>query len=61
MLAGCESEVRGPGSTTEASTSDARSADTPQSDEHDWFADRAAAAGLDFVHFNGMSGEFYFP
>jgi hypothetical protein len=23
--------------------------------------DRAAAAGLDFVHFNGMSGEFYFP
>ena len=61
LLAGCESEVRGPGSTTEASTSDARSADTPQSDEHDWFADRAAAAGLDFVHFNGMSGEFYFP
>ena len=24
------------------------------------FADRAAAAGLDFVHFNGMSGELYF-
>ena len=27
----------------------------------DWFADRADAAGLHFVHFNGMSGEFYFP
>ena len=27
----------------------------------EWFADRAAEAGLDFVHFNGMSGEFYFP
>ena len=25
-----------------------------------WFTDRAAAAGIDFVHFNGMSGEYYF-
>ncbi|MEE8522337.1 MAG: hypothetical protein V3T72_00265, partial [Thermoanaerobaculia bacterium] len=25
-----------------------------------WFTDRAAAAGIEFVHFNGMSGEFYF-
>ena len=22
--------------------------------------DRAAEAGIDFVHFNGMSGEYYF-
>ena len=27
----------------------------------DWFVERAAASGLDFVHFNGMSGEFYAP
>jgi hypothetical protein len=27
----------------------------------DWFTDQAAAAGLDFVHFNGMSGAFYMP
>jgi hypothetical protein len=26
-----------------------------------WFSDRAKAAGLDFTHFNGMSGEFYYP
>ena len=26
-----------------------------------WFADKAQEAGLDFMHFNGMSGEFYFP
>ena len=26
----------------------------------DWFTERAAASGLHFVHFNGMSGEFYF-
>src|SRR5438552_6489975 len=26
----------------------------------EWFTDRAEALGLDFVHFNGMSGEYYF-
>ena len=26
----------------------------------DWFTDEAAAAGLDFVHVNGMSGEYRF-
>ena len=25
-----------------------------------WFTDRATASGIDFVHFNGMSGEYYF-
>ena len=29
--------------------------------EGDWFTDRAQEAGLDFVHFNGMSGKFYQP
>jgi len=28
--------------------------------EPDWFVDAAAASGLDFVHFNGMSGELSF-
>jgi hypothetical protein len=27
----------------------------------EWFTDVAAASGLDFVHFNGMSGEHYYP
>src|SRR6058998_3926593 len=27
----------------------------------DWFTERAEASGLDFVHFNGMSGEFFYP
>ena len=27
----------------------------------DWFTDRAKEVGLDFVHFNGMSGKFYQP
>jgi hypothetical protein len=29
--------------------------------ESPWFTDGAGAAGLDFVHFNGMSGETYYP
>src|SRR5204862_7157062 len=26
-----------------------------------WFTDRAKETGIDFVHFNGMSGKFYYP
>src|SRR5687768_2940138 len=29
--------------------------------EPEWFVDRAQASGVDFVHFNGMSGSFYQP
>ena len=31
------------------------------SDEAGWFDEAAADAGIDFVHFNGMSGEYYYP
>jgi hypothetical protein len=27
----------------------------------EWFTDKAKETGLDFVHFNGMSGESYYP
>jgi len=27
----------------------------------EWFTDRAEQTGLDLVHFNGMSGEYYYP
>src|SRR5712691_2744311 len=27
----------------------------------EWFVDQAAATGLDFIHFNGASGQFYYP
>ena len=29
--------------------------------DREWFVDRAAETGLDFVHFNGMTGKFYQP
>ena len=41
-----------PGTTTTATST---AADEP------YFAEQAAAAGIDFVHFNGMSGEYYYP
>jgi enediyne biosynthesis protein E4 len=28
---------------------------------HEWFTDGARESGLDFVHFNGMTGRFYLP
>jgi hypothetical protein len=36
-------------------------ADPADARGEEWFVDRAAAAGIDFVHFNGMSGRFYQP
>ena len=33
----------------------------PREPAVEWFVDRAAETGLDFVHFNGMSGRFYQP
>ncbi len=29
--------------------------------EDAWFVERAVESGIDFVHFNGMSGEWYYP
>ena len=33
----------------------------PDAPGEEWFVDRTTAAGIDFVHFNGMSGRFYQP
>ncbi|MEE2636334.1 MAG: CRTAC1 family protein [Acidobacteriota bacterium] len=38
---------------------EASQSDGPDGESPAWFSDRAEAVGLDFVHFNGMSGEFY--
>jgi hypothetical protein len=38
---------------------------SPPRDDHTpepaWFIDATASAGLNFIHFNGMTGEFYYP
>src|SRR5947199_7582756 len=46
-----------------ATTSDQRATGDrqPTSNDNAWFADAAPQSGLTFTHFNGMSGEFYYP
>ena len=39
----------------------ASSPPAPRGEAREWFVDRAADAGLTFVHFNGMSGAMFLP
>jgi hypothetical protein len=41
--------------------SPSKPAHEPAIQQQDWFTDRAREAGLEFVHFNGMTGRFQFP
>jgi len=34
---------------------------TSTAQDESYFVEQAAAAGIDFVHFNGMSGDYYYP
>jgi hypothetical protein len=42
-------------------TTSPRAGAAPDSSGGDWFTERARESGIDFVHFNGMSGKFYQP
>jgi enediyne biosynthesis protein E4 len=57
LLAIVASGCTGSQSTRESPTS----ADSRTRVDAEWFVDRAAQSGLDFVHVNGMSGRFYLP
>ena len=48
LLAGCGAKTGGESGAGAAAATD-------------WFTDVAQSAGLDFTHFNGMSGKFYYP
>src|SRR3989442_10635565 len=54
LLAGCGTD---PGDARAPS----RATGPGHGSNEEWFTDRASDAGLDFVHFNGISGAFYFP
>jgi len=43
------------------STAPATTTTTSTAQDESYFVEQAAAAGIDFVHFNGMSGEYYYP
>jgi len=53
MIAGCGRES---GSTSAPARNGG-----PASQASEWFSEQAEQTGLDFVHFNGMSGQFYYP
>ena len=57
-LAACGAETTAP---ADADGVAASAAVLPIDHDGDWFVDRAAEAGLDFVHVNGMTGRFYQP
>jgi hypothetical protein len=64
QLAGCAANAPEPAPADTKGGNATPAADALPSeaiDPNDWFVDRAAAVGLRFVHFNGMSGEWYFP
>ena len=51
----------GAGTTAPDNPNSASAAILPIEHDGDWFVDRAAESGLDFVHVNGMTGRFYQP
>src|SRR5437867_1256008 len=55
LLAGCRAD------RTPAARQPIGAASSGPGPEHEWFVDRAQETGLDFVHFNGMSGQCYYP
>jgi len=66
LLPGCGAETPDAGASGGSEESELRTiagdAGRPRPENgSEWFTDRAEETGLDFVHFNGMSGEFYFP
>ncbi len=58
LCASCTGERGAPGGAGAAATPPAHAQAAAAGD---WFVDRAADTGLDFVHFNGASGKFYYP
>jgi hypothetical protein len=54
LVAGCRADRSGAHPPTHATGA-------PLDGVQEWFSERAAATGLNFVHFNGMSGEYYYP
>jgi enediyne biosynthesis protein E4 len=59
LVAACSSGNTDSSRSSESSA--AAGTTTPPAAELEWFTDRAAEAGLDFVHYNGASGHYYYP
>ena len=53
VMAGCQRSSTPPDSPSARTRTESR--------QTDWFEEHGKDVGLDFVHFNGMSGELYYP
>jgi hypothetical protein len=61
LAAGCGSPPSTSTPATAAAVTSAAGAAPQPPPPGEWFTDEAKASGLDFVHFNGMTGKFYQP
>ena len=61
LVQACEAPSRNPGASPDSAALETEApADTPTPLEDPLFLDVAEASGLDFTHWNGMSGAFYY-
>lgn len=60
-LTGCTSEQGNVPDSSRGAADTGSARGDAASPSNEWFTDRAREVGLDFVHFNGMSGKFYQP
>ena len=61
VAGGCAADPASRASSAGAGPSEDARGTSTDSLGSDWFVERAAELGLDFVHFNGASGHFYYP
>ena len=61
VAGGCAADPASRASSAAAGPSEDARGTSTDSVGSDWFVERAAGLGLDFVHFNGASGHFYYP
>jgi hypothetical protein len=59
-VAGCRTQGNDGAASAPAASAGVERRETPLA-AGEWFTDRAHDSGLDFVHFNGMTGKFYQP
>ena len=61
VLAGCAGDGAGEAEDRTPAVASGQASVAAVPGQDDWFVDRAGEVGLVFEHFNGMSGEYYFP
>ena len=63
LASGCRSEPAGTADSAAPASPPASAVNRVEAEPPagEWFTERARESGIDFIHFNGMSGKFYQP